>query len=102
MFTNASLLSTIAKVIAKTPSLKVVVYDGPSSDVKSGSIEKIKEANGGVAVYSFDEFLALGKENLIEAKESKPEDIACIMYTSGSTGSPKGVLLSNANVVASS
>ena len=41
-------------------------------------------------------------EGIINKKEnsSKPEDPALLMYTSGTTGVPKGVLLSHANLIA--
>lgn len=100
MFSNANLLGTIAAVVGKTPSLKVLVYDGEAKDVKAGALDTIKAANGGIKVYTFDEFLQLGKDKPSAPNPPKPEDLACIMYTSGSTGTPKGVQISNANIVA--
>lgn len=77
IFTNASLLGTIANVIDKTPSVKVLVYDGKQEDVKAGALDKIK--NAGVRILQFDEFLALGKANPREPNHPQPEDVACIM-----------------------
>lgn len=122
LFTNASLLHTVASVISRTPSLKVLIYDGPSSDIKKDALEVIKKANGGsVKVYTWDQFVELGAENVREPVKGKPEDVVTLMYTSGSSGAPKvincvpqlatwcwfplrkhqGVLLTNANIVAS-
>ena len=53
---------------------------------------------------SFDELLQSGKDRPVAASElpSKPtpDDLYCIMYTSGSTGPPKGVLLTHGNIIA--
>ncbi|SCZ97936.1 BZ3500_MvSof-1268-A1-R1_Chr3-3g06468 [Microbotryum saponariae] len=100
LFTNANLVSTVANVISsgKTPSVKVVIYDGKDSDVKTGALDKLEKT--GVKVYKFDDFIALGREKPHSPNHPQPEDLACIMYTSGSTGAPKGVLLTNANIIA--
>jgi long-chain acyl-CoA synthetase len=99
VFTNAALLKIVAGVAEKTPTVKVVIYDGKKEDVKAGAIEQLEK--NGSKVYHLDDFLKLGEDNLVEPNLPEPDDTACIMYTSGSTGAPKGVLLSNKNIVAS-
>uniref|UniRef100_A0A2P2MPE9 Long chain acyl-CoA synthetase 1 protein n=2 Tax=Rhizophora mucronata TaxID=61149 RepID=A0A2P2MPE9_RHIMU len=60
--------------------------------------EKDKAANMGIKSYSWEEFLCLGKENPSEILPPKPFDICTIMYTSGTSGDPKGVVLTHETV----
>ncbi|KAM2449660.1 hypothetical protein PS1_019744 [Malus domestica] len=51
-------------------------------------------------ITSFDDVEKLGRENPVDPDLPLPADIAVIMYTSGSTGLPKGVMMTHANVLA--
>ncbi len=90
----------MAKVIGEVPSLRVVIYDGqPPEEVLS----KIKGSREGVTVLSLDALRELGRELPPEAAESRipsGDDVACIMYTSGTTGQPKGVVIKHSNIIA--
>lgn len=95
IFTNGDLLSTLLKILPSCPSLKHVIYNG---EAKPEVLEKLRAQIG--SVLSLKELKALGRQHPTPPVKPKKEDICCIMYTSGSTGNPKGVILKHSNLVA--
>ncbi|XP_028796922.1 long chain acyl-CoA synthetase 1 [Neltuma alba] len=62
--------------------------------------EEDKAASIGVKQYSWDEFLDMGKENPSNVLPPQSHNICTIMYTSGTSGNPKGVVLTHENIAA--
>ncbi|XP_068659082.1 long chain acyl-CoA synthetase 1-like isoform X2 [Aristolochia californica] len=63
------------------------------------TMEQKGEASlAGIQAYSWNEFIQMGKENPAETFAPQPHDICTIMYTSGTSGEPKGVVLTHENL----
>ncbi|MED6138343.1 Long chain acyl-CoA synthetase 9, chloroplastic [Stylosanthes scabra] len=87
-------LKTLAKVHGQLEWVKRVIC--LDEDIPSDT----SSALHGWRVLSFAEVKALGGRVMVEADLPLPADVAVIMYTSGSTGMPKGVMMTHANMVA--
>jgi long-chain acyl-CoA synthetase len=99
IFLDPNLLPTLSKVIKGT-SLKYVIYN-TTPEPKQADIEKLKSTDSELIVVSFDELIKSGEDKPVDPVPPTPEDLCCIMYTSGSTGPPKGVKIKHKAVVAS-
>ncbi|KAG8389589.1 hypothetical protein BUALT_Bualt02G0244800 [Buddleja alternifolia] len=60
--------------------------------------QRNKAADIGIKTCSWTEFLDMGRENPSEISPPKAFNICTIMYTSGTSGDPKGVILTHENI----
>ncbi|NXM41388.1 ACSL5 ligase, partial [Gymnorhina tibicen] len=78
----------------KTPCLKIIIL----MDLFDKEL-KDRGAKVGIEILSLQEVEELGRNNIREPVPPKPEDLSVVCFTSGTTGNPKGAMLTHQNVV---
>lgn len=85
-------LKTYQKLLPLLPSTAKIKFVGLLSDEPTPT-------DSLVPIVNFPRMLELGSSHPFTAPEFKLENLATLLYTSGTTGKPKGVRLTNANLM---
>ncbi|KAH8716899.1 hypothetical protein GQ44DRAFT_402242 [Phaeosphaeriaceae sp. PMI808] len=100
--TGMNHVTALLKLKPRLPSLKLIVVLDPLSQGELPGESKGELLNSmagelGVTIHYIRDVEALGELRPLPMSPPSPDDIATINYTSGTTGNPKGVVLTHGN-----
>lgn len=80
------------------PCLKIIIQIQDITADQGDIKQEAESAN--VRLLTFREVVEMGENNPVDVRPPKPDDLATLCYTSGTTGNPKGVMLTHGNLIA--
>ncbi|TFY65500.1 hypothetical protein EVG20_g5564 [Dentipellis fragilis] len=99
IFTTSIHIPQLLKLAPRTPHLNVIVsVDALSPELRETLVAWGETVN--VEIKDLPELEEFGKAHLSEIQPANPDQIASICYTSGTTSTPKGVLLTHGQMAA--
>ncbi|XP_015888035.3 long chain acyl-CoA synthetase 6, peroxisomal [Ziziphus jujuba] len=88
-------LNTLLSFLSDIPTVHLIVVVGGIDD----QIPSLPPSTG-VKVVTYSKLLSQGRSSLQPFCPPQPDDVATICYTSGTTGTPKGAVLTHGNLIA--
>lgn len=92
-------VTDLLKLRSKLPQLKAIISFDTLEKEQSQALHAWAEEKD-LLLVEFANVEQHGKENPVPHNPAQRSDLACIMYTSGTTGKSKGVMLTQGNFVA--
>ncbi|KAJ3124260.1 Long chain acyl-CoA synthetase 7 peroxisomal [Nowakowskiella sp. JEL0407] len=97
VFATKDKVKFLLGLMGKSAKLKTIKYMIAMDDAPNELVQQGKSL--GVQVISFSDAENIGKASPAPFSPPLPDDLATICYTSGTTGSPKGVLITHMNML---
>lgn len=87
-------MKNVASLVKECPTLKAIVVIGELNNE-----QQALATEAGLEVRTFADVEKAGEAAPVDLRLPKPDDLAILMYTSGTTSTPKGVLITHTNLV---
>jgi long-chain acyl-CoA synthetase len=103
--TSLQHIPILLKLAPRVPTLKLIISldpldAGEQPGLSKSAILNSLAAESGISIHYIKDVEALGAASGLPVKPPGPDDITTINYTSGTTGNPKGVVLTQKNTAA--
>lgn len=99
VLTSIDKVSTLLDIASKTKLKVIIVMDMQPIDVGLLNVFVTWGAQKDITVLTLTSVLEIGKKNVIEFTPPTADDVFCLCYTSGTTGNPKGAILTHRNMI---
>ncbi|KAH6876759.1 long-chain acyl-CoA synthetases & [Thelonectria olida] len=100
MYADPQLLPTLTGSPLEASNIKTVIVNQECIFATGSEIDEFRKSHPDIKVITYQELVNLGQEHPVEPVPANGPDLYCVMYTSGSSGVPKGACISHQSLAA--